>query len=115
MIRKPEMYYYAAECYNRLNEPKKAIQLLNEVRLARGLDIKDNLPETLTKDAIEQEITKEWRKEYIGEGQMFYYYKRLGLIIPNATAEGDKAFILPLPRTEVDLGGREDYKNDAEL
>ena len=115
MIRKPEMYYYAAECYKRLNEPKKAIQLLNEVRLARGLDIKDNLPETLTKDAIEQEITKEWRKEYIGEGQMFYYYKRLGLIIPNATAEGDKAFILPLPRTEVDLGGREDYKNDAEL
>lgn len=115
MIRKPEMYYYAAECYNRLNEPKKAIQLLNEVRLARGLDIKDNLPETLTKDAIEQEITKEWRKEYIGEGQMFYYYKRLGLVIPNATAEGDKAFILPLPRTEVDLGGREDYKNDAEL
>lgn len=115
MIRKPEMYYYVAECYNQLNEPKKAIQLLNEVRLARGLDIKDNLPETLTKDEIKQEITKEWRKEYIGEGQMFYYYKRLGLIIPNATAEGDKAFILPLPRTEVDLGGREDYKDDTEL
>jgi len=115
LIRKPEMYYYAAECYNQLNDPKKAINMLNEVRLARGIDIKDNLPETLTKNEIEQEITKEWRKEYIGEGQMFYYYKRLGLMIPSASVEGDKAFILPLPRTEVELGGREDYKDDTEL
>lgn len=115
LIRKPEMYYYAAECYNQLNDPKKAINMLNEVRLARGIDIKDNLPETLTKNEIEQEITKEWRKEYIGEGQVFYYYKRLGLMIPNASVEGDKAFILPLPRTEVELGGREDYKDDIEL
>lgn len=115
LIRKPEMFYYAAECYNKLGEPKKAIQMLNEVRLARGLDIKDNLPETLTRDEIEREITKEWRKEFIGEGQMFYYYKRLGLMIPNASVGGDKAFIVPLPRTEVELGGREDYKDDKEL
>ena len=57
-------------------------------------------------------IAKEWQKEYIGEGQMFYYYKRLGLPIPNATAGGDAAFILPLPKNEVEMGGREDYKND---
>ena len=43
---------------------------------------------------------------------MFYYYKRLGLPIPNATAGGDAAFILPLPKNEVEMGGREDYKND---
>ncbi|MFR1241192.1 MAG: hypothetical protein ACLSDJ_08680 [Butyricimonas faecihominis] len=42
----------------------------------------------MTKNEIEQEITKEWRKEYIGEGQMFYYYKRLGLMIPNASVKG---------------------------
>ncbi len=112
LIRKPEMFYYAAECYNRLNQPIKAIKMLNEVRLARGINKEYNLPETLSSDEIEQEILKEWKKEFIGEGQMFYYYKRLGLIIPNATAEGDKAFIIPLPKKEVELGGREDYKKD---
>lgn len=112
LIRKPEMFHYAAECYNRLNEGKKAVEMLNSVRQARGLDIQYNLPETLSSDEIEQEILKEWQKEYIGEGQMFYYYKRLGLPIPNATAGGDAAFILPLPKNEVEMGGREDYKND---
>ena len=150
LIRKPEMFHYAAECYNRLNEGKKAVEMLNAVRQARGLDIQYNLPETLSSDEIEQEILKEWQKEYIGEGQMFYYYmkarnvdasplqqeqlmteiireyrreffgegqmfyyyKRLGLPIPNATAGGDAAFILPLPKNEVEMGGREDYKND---
>ena len=86
--------------------------MLNAVRQARGLDIQYNLPETLSSDEIEQEILKEWQKEYIGEGQMFYHYKRLGLPIPNATAGGDAAFILPLPKNEVEMGGREDYKND---
>ena len=112
LIKKPEMFYYAAECYNRLNQPKKAIELLNKVRQARGISKEFDLPETLTADKIDQEILKEWKKEFIGEGQMFYYYKRLGLDIPNATAEGDKVFIIPLPQKEVELGGREDYKND---
>ncbi len=110
LIKKPEMFHYAAECYNRLNERKKAIEMLNTVRQARGFDIQYNLPETLSESEIDQEILKEWQKEYIGEGQMFYYYKRLGLMIPNATAEGDAVFILPLPKNEIEMGGREDYK-----
>ncbi len=110
LIKKPEMFHYAAECYNRLNERKKAIEMLNTVRQARGIDIQYNLPETLSESEIDQEILKEWQKEYIGEGQMFYYYKRLGLMIPNATAEGDAVFILPLPKNEIEMGGREDYK-----
>lgn len=112
LIKKPEMFYYAAECYNRTNERKKAIELLNEVRNARGIDKSHNLPETLTTEEIDQEILKEWKKEYIGEGQMFYYYKRLGLQIPNATSSGDALFILPLPQKEVEIGGREDYQKD---
>jgi len=110
LIKKPEMYHYAAECYNRLNNRKKAVEMLNTVRLARGIDIQYNLPETLSETEIDQEILKEWQKEYISEGQMFYYYKRLGLMIPNATVAGDAAFVLPLPKEEVEMGGREDYK-----
>lgn len=110
LIRKPEMYYYIAECYNRQNEPQKAIECLNEVRTSRGIQIKYKLPETLTSQEIDNEIQKEWRKEYTGEGQMFYYYKRLGLSIPGAGASGDLLYILPLPKSEVELGGREDYQ-----
>ena len=110
LIKKPEMFYYAAECYNRLGQPAQAVAMLNEVRQARGIDIQFNLPATLTSEEIDQEITKEWRKEFINEGQLFYYYKRLGLTIPDATVNGDAAFVIPLPETEVELGGREDYK-----
>ena len=43
---------------------------------------------------------------------MFFYYKRLGLNIPNASlGAGDALFVLPLPETEVEIGGREDYGN----
>lgn len=115
LIKKPEMFYYAAECYNRLGQPAQAIAMLNEVRQARGIDVQFNLPQTLTSEEIDQEITKEWRKEFIGEGQLFYYYKRLGLTIPDAAVNGDAAFLIPLPETEVELGGREDYKDDNDF
>ena len=118
LIRKPEMFYYVAECYNRLGDVKKAVEMLNAVRQARGINFSYNLPETLSSDEVDNEIRKEWQKEFIGEGQMFYYYKRLGLDIPGASVAGDEAFIIPLPKKEVEMGGREDYKdhtNENEL
>lgn len=113
LIRKPEMFYYAAECYNRLGNAAKAVETLNEVRLARGILYEKNLSSELSHEEIAEEILKEWRKEFIGEGQMFFYYKRLNLTIPNSTvAPGDDLFILPLPDSEVEIGGREDYEDD---
>lgn len=40
---------------------------------------------------------------------MFFYYKRLGKPVPNATVSGDDLFVIPLPEKEVEIGGREDY------
>ena len=112
LMRKPEMYYYAAECYNNLNNPQKAVDALNAVRVARGILYEKNLPASLSKEEISREIQKEWQKEFAGEGQLFFYYKRLGLNIPNASlGTGDALFVLPLPETEVEIGGREDYGN----
>lgn len=112
LMRKPEMYYYAAECYNNLNNPQKAVDALNAVRVARGILYEKNLPASLSKEEISREIQKEWQKEFAGEGQLFFYYKRLGLNIPNASlGAGDALFVLPLPETEVEIGGREDYGN----
>ena len=113
LIRKPEMFYYAAECYNELGNQKQAVNMINQVRVARGILYEKNLPETLTKEEIDKEIEKEWKKEFISEGQMFFYYKRLGKEIPNATTSGDELYVVPLPEKEVEIGGREDYKDNV--
>ena len=66
----------------------------------------------LTVVSVQNEITKEYQREFINEGQLFYYYKRLGFEkIPYATkAATDAVYVVPLPTWDVDLGGMEDYK-----
>jgi hypothetical protein len=109
LIRKPELYYMAAECYNRLGDGAKAVALLNEVRVSRGIAYTDNLDgSALSPTEIDAEIEKEYLKEFVGEGVMFYYYKRLNKIIPHSNqAADDGVFIFPLPRREVEIGGRQ--------
>lgn len=69
LIRLPEMYYILAEC---TEDDKTSAGYLNMVRDARGLD------ETAytTPDKKLNEIEKEYRKEFYGEGQLFFFYKR---------------------------------------
>ena len=63
------------------------------------------LPETLTPEQIQQEIFKEYRKEFIAEGQLFFYYKRRNE--PVVGAPMPAAFVLPMPDNEVDFGHRQ--------
>lgn len=114
LIKWPEVYYTIAECALREGGAKnkdKAIDQLNVVRYRRNLPASSNLVYTLTEDEVWEELYKEWRKEFIGDGQMFYYYKRNGYAsIPNgpALSYDDKVYVLPLPQDEVDFGGREE-------
>lgn len=108
LIKKPEVYYMAAECYNRLGDREKAASLINDVRISRGIEYDDNLDgAALSSEQMDHEIEKEYAKEFIGEGVMFYYYKRLNKAIPysNKAAE-DNIFIFPLPKREIETGGR---------
>ena len=112
LIRTPEIYYSEAECLLRKGgeaNKVKAIEALNEVRNHRGLS-QYSLPTTLTRDRVYEELEKEWRKEFVGDGQMFFYYKRTGnKAIPYATVTcDDNIYVLPLPQQEVDFGGCED-------
>ena len=112
LIRKPEMYYIAAECLLGTGNDAdriKAIEILNTVRSNRGLA---KLGNDMTAGTVQDEITKEYQREFIGEGQLFYYYKRLGFEkIPYATKAGsDAVYVIPLPSGDVGLGGMEDYK-----
>ena len=82
---------------------------MNTVREKRGMS---SLGNDLTVVSVQNEITKEYQREFINEGQLFYYYKRLGFEkIPYATkAATDAVYVVPLPTWDVDLGGMEDYK-----
>ncbi len=105
VIRLPEIYYIAAECYATGASPdlNKAMERLNTVRNNRGLY--DNL-EGLTAEQIMEEIKKEYHKEFFSEGVMFYYYKRTGAVtIPHGAPEmGDEQYVLPYPAFEIQAG-----------
>ena len=106
LIRMSESWYIAAECQKQSN-PARAIELLNDVRANRGISLYP-LAETLSADEIQQEIYKEYRKEFVGEcGQLFLYYKRLNLSeIKGTSIRGSKAvYVLPIPANDQEFGG----------
>jgi hypothetical protein len=77
MIRMSEMYYIAAECANNNLDSLKATTLLDSVRTHRNLPVYTTT--ALKTDSVNTEIRKEYQKEFLGEGQMFYFYKRKNL------------------------------------
>ena len=105
LIRLPEIFYIAAECYATSATPNldMALQRLNKIRENRGI----STPlENLNADQIIKEIQKEYHKEFISEGVMFYYYKRTGCkSIPNYSEEmTDTQYLLPYPTFEIQSG-----------
>lgn len=101
LIRLTELYYIAAE-----TEPDAAAGLdyLNTVRYNRGLE------DLASGVDLDEELKKEYRREFCGEGQMFFYFKRKFVTaLPYATYtytsltytvdEDDYQF--PIPETET--------------
>jgi len=95
LLKISEMYFIAAE-----TEPVAAdgVNLLNIVRANRGLTA---LATTVN---INTELQKEYQKEFFGEGQLFYYYKRRNITsIPNgsSTANITVNYAIPMPVSET--------------
>lgn len=101
IIRLSEMYYIAAES---ASTPEIGLQYLNKIRAIRGLAPLDNPTQLAT------QIKLEYHKEFIGEGQVFHYYKRLGLKsigvskTKNITSTYKEVYGLPLPKSEIEFG-----------
>lgn len=116
LIRSSEVYYTAAECLLLNGNKIDAIPYINAVRNGRNIPKEMDLSVNLPQEDIENELFKEWRKDFIGDGQMFYYYKRKGFTsIPNALASvsiNDNVYVLPLPQDEIDFGGRIELVKD---
>ncbi|HEU4554620.1 MAG TPA: RagB/SusD family nutrient uptake outer membrane protein [Chitinophaga sp.] len=105
-IRLSEMYYIAAECTFD-TDPAKAWDYFNTVRLNRGIGAPLSNP---SKTVFLQELVKEARKEFYGEGQIFYMYKRLNMPITGqngSTVPASSAvMVLPFPDDEIAYGNR---------
>lgn len=73
LIRLSEAYLIAAEC---AANPEEALIYLTAVREHRNC----HMPIAATSmDEVRVLVTKEFAREVIGEGQLFFYYKRLNL------------------------------------
>lgn len=104
VLRKSESYYIAAEILKE-SDPERAIELLNLVREARNLEFAPL--SDLTPEQIQEEVAKEYRKEFLAEGQMFFYYKRLDASrIEGAGVNAQSIYVLPMPDTEIEFGER---------
>lgn len=103
VMRMTEMYYIAAECLKE-TEPAQAIDYLNTVRHARG--IATDISPAVTTDDIQNEIYKEYEKEMICEGQLFYYYKRLNVSMMRfaSSPATEAVYVLPRPDDEIEFG-----------
>ena len=73
LIRLSEAYLIAAEC---AATPEEALEYLRAIREHRNC----HMPiEASSADEVRELVTKEFAREVIGEGQLFFYYKRLNL------------------------------------
>ena len=105
VLRKSESYYIAAEILKD-SDPERAVELLNLVREARHLQLYP-LSKDLNADEIQDEVRKEYRKEFLGEGQMFFYYKRVNAeYIEDASGSAANVYVLPMPDDEIEFGER---------
>ncbi|HVI48529.1 MAG TPA: RagB/SusD family nutrient uptake outer membrane protein [Chitinophaga sp.] len=102
VIRLSEVYYIAAECAPSIPE---GVDYLNVIRKQRGIAA---LPGNISAANFQAEILKEYKKEFVAEGQLFYYFKRKNAakIDGSSIAAGDRVYILPLPDNEIEFGGR---------
>ena len=108
MLKLSEMYLIAAECALQREDDGQALDLLNTLRTARG---EAELPVIATADELRDAITHEYQCDFRGEGQLFYYYKRMGFThVDDGFANGNtvsvspSAYTLPLPEYEIQFG-----------
>lgn len=96
VIKLSEMYFIQAEYFASQGMFAEAAKAIDRVRIGRncaseGIKITD-------KTSFEKELINEARREFFGEGQTYYYYKKLG-IKPKSTMRDDQ-FSFPKPIDE---------------
>lgn len=98
VIRLSEMYLIAIECTT-LSE---ASALFKTYRISRNMNnVIDN--ELVDELAVKTRLEKEYRKEFYGEGQMIYFYKRhnyTAFEFPKHVEVKSENYVLPIPNKQ---------------
>jgi hypothetical protein len=108
LVRMSELYYIAAEVVYKRNM-EEAKEYLRTVKSGRGLRATDASMvelENASEDNFMDVLINDARREWLGEGQIFFMYKRLNKMIPGASGvliPTDEKTILPVPATETNL------------
>ena len=103
LIRLSEMYYIAAECATSTAE---GVDFLEQVRANRGL-VSFPLDKSMSKESLKLEIRKEYKKEFWGEGQLWYYYKRNSDMEFSTNMTKLEFFTFDIPDVEESNAGRQ--------
>ena len=105
LIRMSEMYLIAAECTTNRTE---AVEYLNTLRVHRGIPEEFDFEEEITDGVLSLEIGKEYRKEFWGDGQWFFYCKRMDKDnLPDVLVPFKKDYYcFPMPDIEIEYGNR---------
>lgn len=96
LLRLSEIYLIAIEAAPSLTE---ANALYQTYMRARNVSVV-----ALSAEALQEEILREYRREFYAEGQMFYTYKRLGakqMLWKTDREINEKDYIVPLPSSEL--------------
>lgn len=99
LIRKTELYYILAEAQ------ANGSSYMDEVRIHRGLK---TLAEAKPTSSMDTELLLEYMREFQGEGQLFFFYKRRNEAkIRNGSKSGTitmdaSKYVLPIPQNELD-------------
>lgn len=104
LIRLSEMYLIKSEVEYREGDADAAKATLNQLRRARNLPGLDELPTD-----FDLELIREYRREFLGEGQLFFLYKRLNranILYSTVDAVAEKVYTFPLPITETEAAQR---------
>jgi len=116
LLRLSEIYLIAAECTDNLEE---AVGYINAIRNHRNCV---DFPLTGSKDEVQKYIDAEFAREMIGEGQIYFYYKRLAKasVLSGSTADYEEdwygnrtlyanmllqEYVWPLPEIEKNIRG----------
>ncbi len=105
MIRMSELYYIVCE-YLATEDLEQAKTEFGKLRSKRNAKNELNI---VTADDLRREILNDARREFIGEGQMFYFYKRCNRAVLEESGTitmTEKDFVLPLPDVELEFGER---------
>ena len=102
LVRMGEMYLIAAECATNTADATKYLNTLRNRRNCFSVELSDT--------NLRDYLTLEFRKEMLGEGQMFFYFKRCEMTqLPNSErTEGTismslSSYVVPLPDSELSM------------